>query len=894
MRQILLNTGGAVVARVPRPIVEPGSVLVRVHYSLISVGTEIAPLRSTAAAAPDSSTIERGIEYASRAQYYLRASIRDPRKAIDRIAAIARRQAARLRPAPAARAMASVAVDGLTWTQAAPAAELQHGEHGMTLVTDDTPAGYQMVSQAVAVPGDHAAVVRVQGRVDSGAIAIGLLSEGGASWLASRRYETGPFEDTLIVDPRGSREITVAVTTAGVPGRSRVTLSTLAIGTVPKTLGGLPVSELDTQGWNVGYSAAGEVVGVGDGIVDLAVGDLVACAGAGQANHADYIAVKRNLVCRVPAGCPVNLAASTTVGTIALQGVRRASPQLGERVAVLGLGLIGQITAQLLRAAGCDVIGLDLDPARVERARTLGMTSGASDAETLKAIVRDATGGRGADRTLITAATKSNAVVNLAMEVTRAKGTVVLVGDVGLKIERDVFYRKEIDVLMSTSYGPGRYDAAYEVEGHDYPFAYVRWTENRNMESYLDLLARGRIDVQPLIDRVISVDEAPSAYRVLADAAGPLPLGVLIRYPDDTRDLPEPADSTRVVVRGHRPAPAGPLKYALVGAGSFGMAMLVPQMKRRRDRFVLKAVVSRNASQGGNFARENQVEILTSDLQQVLADESIDLVVIATRHHEHAEQVARSLEAGKHVFVEKPLALTWGELDRIAAVHHSLDRPPLVLVGFNRRFSPALTEIKQLVEHRRAPLVIEYRLNAGYIPLDHWVHGAQGGGRNIGEACHMYDVLRFLAGAPVRSIQAASIDPGALPYRRNDNFSATIGYEDGSLAHLLYTALGPKTGVGKERIEVFCDGETYLVDDFKRLIKGSDGSILWQSHEPDKGHYEELSRFGDAIAAAGDAPIAFDELIETSAVALAVEDLLVGRTVRLSGPANEEHQVSTT
>ncbi len=269
--------------------------------------------------------------------------------------------------------------------------------------------------------------------------------------------------------------------------------------------------------------------------------------------------------------------------------MRRAAPQLGERIAVLGLGLIGQITAQLLRAAGCDV---DRPRSRsgARRAReALGMAYGASDPEAFKALVRDATGGRGADRTLITAATKSHAVINLAMDVTRAKGTVVIVGDVGLKVEREVFYRKEIDLLMSTSYGPGRYDPSYEVDGHDYPFAYVRWTLNRNMQAYLDLIARGRLDIQPLIDRVISVDEAPSAYRALADGTTTLPLGVLIRYPDDTRELPEPADATRVVIRGHRTAPAGPLNYALVGAGAFGTAMLVPQMKKRRDRFFLKA-----------------------------------------------------------------------------------------------------------------------------------------------------------------------------------------------------------------------------------------------------------------------------------------------------------------
>jgi len=876
MRQILLNSGGAVVARVPRPIVERGSVLVRVHYSLISVGTEIAPLRTVASAAPDSSAIERSIEYASLARHYVRASIRDPRKAIGRVAQIARRRIAAMRPVRPAPVTPVVTVGGVAWTQAGARARFTTDGGAVTLVTDDT-AGYQIVSQAMAVDAGHVPVVRVAGRVESGAIAIGLLNAARDAWLGSRTYEPGPFEDTLVFDPRGSGEVTIVVSNAAAPAPSRATLASVDVGTAPHSIGGLPPNELDAQGWAVGYSAAGEVVAVGEGITDLAPGDLVACAGAGQANHADFVSVKRNLVCRVPTGCPINAAATTTVGAIALQGVRRASLQIGERVAVIGLGLIGQITAQLVRAAGCDAIGLDLDPRRVERARSLGMRHGASDADAFKAVVRDGTGGRGADRTLITAATKSAAVVNLAMEITRPKGTVVIVGDVGLKIEREQFYRKEIDLLMSTSYGPGRYDASYEAEGHDYPFGYVRWTLNRNMQAYLELIEGGRVDVLALVDRVISVDEAPGAYRALADGGGDLPLGVLIRYPDDARDLPEPADATRIVIRGHRTAPAGPLNYALVGAGAFGTAMLVPQMKKRRDRFHLKAIVSRNAAQGGNFARDNQVETLTSNLDDVLADPSIDLVVIATRHHEHADQAIRALEAGKHVFVEKPLALTWAELDRVAAAYRSLQAPPMLMVGFNRRFSPALAAAKERVAAHRAPLVVSYRLNGGYIPLDHWVHGAHGGGRNIGEACHMYDVFRFLAGAPAASITAASIDPGSLPYARNDNFTAGIAYENGTLATLVYTALGPKAGLGKERIEIFCDGEAYLVDDFKQLVKTSDGTVLWHSSEVDKGHFEELSRFGDAIAAGGAPPIPFDELVETSAVALHVEDQLFGR-----------------
>ena len=496
--------------------------LVRVHYSLISVGTEIAPLRTVAQLrAGQHVRSSAAIEYAGLARHYLRASIRDPRKAMNRVAKIAQAAVWRaLRPAPVTRVTPAVAVGGLTWTQASPSASFTTDGRGITLVTDDTPAGYQIVSQVISVPADHVPVVRVEGRVDDGAIAIGLLNDArdaGSARGRTRRDRSRTRSSSIRRGPRRSdgrrddRRIAGTVARDVVQGRRRH-------GAAGRSAG-LPLNELDTQGWHVGYSAAGEVVAVGEGIDDLAPGDLVACAGAGQANHADYISVKRNLVCRVPAGCPVNLAASTTVGAIAMQGVRRAAPQLGERVAVLGLGLIGQITAQLLRAAGCDVIGLDLDPARVERARSLGMAYGASDAESFKALVRDATGGRGADRTLITAATKSNAVINLAMDVTRAKGTVVIVGDVGLKVEREVFYRKEIDLLMSTSYGPGRYDAAYEVEGHDYPFALrsVDAEPEHAVVSRPDRAAAASTS-QPLIDRVISVDEAPAAYRALAKA----------------------------------------------------------------------------------------------------------------------------------------------------------------------------------------------------------------------------------------------------------------------------------------------------------------------------------------------------------------------------------------
>jgi predicted dehydrogenase/threonine dehydrogenase-like Zn-dependent dehydrogenase len=876
MRQILLNSKGALVVRMPKPGVEAGCVLIRVHYSFVSVGTEIASLRPTPSIVSQGASVEQAKAYASLARTYLGLALRHPDKAVRRVTQMARGRIATLLPARSSVPTLTLTSGQVDWTRcAATEVEVQDGQ--LNVVTDDSDAAYQVMSQAIEVPVGQVPIVRVKGQVHEGAIALGWLNENRDAWLGSRSYEVGGFEDSLIFDLQGSQTFTLVLTTAGVGQASRVTLESLEVLMAPPTENGLPHSELDDQGWNVGYSAVGEVVEVGEGISDLVAGDLVACGGAGQANHADYVSVRRNLVCRIPQGCPEKLAASTTVGAIALQGVRRAAPQLGEKICVLGLGLIGQIIVQLLRANGCTVIALDLEQQRVERAKSLGMEAGTNDPATLKQLVRDLTGGYGVDRTLIAAATKSDAVINLAMEVTRPKGTVVIVGDVGLNVQRTLFYRKEIDLLMSTSYGPGRYDRTYEEEGRDYPFSYVRWTLNRNMQAYLELIASGRLNIDALIDKVVSIDEAPAVYKTLATGKDSLPLGVLIQYPDDTRNLPEPPEATYITIRGHRKAPGELINYALVGAGAFGTSMLVPQMQKRKDRFFLRGVVSRDTTRGGNFARANQVELFTTELDPVLQNPAFDLVVISTRHCEHAEQVVQSLKAGKHVFVEKPLALSWEELDFVVKTYESLEQRPLVMVGFNRRFSPALQALKQALQERRSPLIVNYRLNGGYIPLDSWIQSQQGGGRNLGEACHMYDVFRFLADAPVTSISATSIDPAALPYQRNDNFCATLAYQDGSVGNLVYTALGPKQGLPKERVEVYCDGEVYIVDDYKSLIRASDSTVLWQSNEVDKGHFEELSRFGDAIATGTEAPIPFEQIVETTAVALHVEDLIYPR-----------------
>ena len=879
MRQILCNSQGARVVRMPRPVVEAGSVLVHVRYSMISVGTEIAALRPSD---PAASTAERSKEMASLAQTYLRAALHDPGKAVRRATAIAKGRLAQVLPTsakPPARTFPPV--EQIDWT----ACVAQHCEQDgqrLDIVTDDSAASYQAMSQVIELPPHTVPIVEVRGTVHEGAVAIGLLNEAQDAWLGIRTLEEGVVEDRLVFDPGTSRTACVVIANAGLNTRSRLRLDALRVQFMPPTENGLPHSELDDQGWNVGYAVTGEVIGLGAGVEGIRAGDLVACGGAGQANHAEYVSVKKNLVCRIPDGCSATAAASATVGSIAMQGVRRASPQLGETVCVLGLGLIGQLTVQLLRAAGCVVIGMDLDAERVARAKTFGMEEGAPDPDLLKQLIRDRTHGHGADRTLITAASKSEAVINLAMEATRAKGTVVIVGDVSLNIERAVFYRKEINLLMSTSYGPGRYDRAYEEDGQDYPLSYVRWTLNRNMQSYLALIAAGRLDVDGLIDLIVPIDEAPEVYKALAHSQGNGPLGILIEYPEDSRPLPEPPQATRITIRGHKKPPADPqlLQYALVGAGAFGTSMLVPQMQKRKDRFFLRGLVSRDTTRGGNFARANRVETLTTQLETVLHDPNFSLIVIATRHHEHADQVVACLKAKKHVFVEKPLALSWQELDRVVKTYQGLEQleqSPLLMVGFNRRFSPALQALKAALDGRRSPLMMHYRLNGGYIPPDSWIQGPQGGGRNLGEACHMYDVFRFLADRPLASVNATCIDPASLAYQRNDNFCATLAYQDGSVGNLVYTALGSQSGLAKERIEVFCDGDAYIVDDFKRVSRAGDGQVLWRGEVTDKGHFEELSRFGDAIAHRTEAPIPFEQLVETTAVALHVEDLLAGR-----------------
>jgi predicted dehydrogenase/threonine dehydrogenase-like Zn-dependent dehydrogenase len=624
-------------------------------------------------------------------------------------------------------------------------------------------------------------------------------------------------------------------------------------------------------GLPTGYAAAGTVVELGDDVVGFAVGDAVACAGAGVANHAEYINVPVNLAARVPSGVSLEHASTATLGAIALQGLRRANPTLGETGAVIGLGIIGQLTVQLLRASGCRVVGTDVSPARVETAMTNGMDFGVDPSkESFVERTVKLTDGFGADFVIVTAATQSSDVIQQAMQACRKKGRVILVGDVGLNLRRADMYEKELDFLISTSYGPGRYDERYEVEGIDYPLAYVRWTENRNLEEYLRLLDSGAVSLQRLDAQSFPLSEAPAAYALLG-GEGPKPLLVTLRYADPgppavSRTV---STSTRISARSDR------IRIALIGAGSFAAAMHLPNLAKLRDRFELRCVMSRTGSEAKAIAVQNGAAYATTDMSEVLADESVDAVLIATRHDSHGRLALASLKAGKHVFVEKPLTINEAELDEIASffAEPSSGAKPVLLTGFNRRFAPAIQRVREVLASRTTPLLVDYRMNAGYIPLSHWVHGPEGGGRNIGEACHIYDLFAALSGSSPRDVIARSIDPGSRRLARNDNFAATISYADGSVCTLLYTALG-SSDYPKERMEIFSDGKVITLDDYRSVSANGIKGVSWRSVTSDKGHVQELEAFARCVLRGEDWPIELESQLATMRVAFQVEQSL--------------------
>jgi predicted dehydrogenase len=620
----------------------------------------------------------------------------------------------------------------------------------------------------------------------------------------------------------------------------------------------------------LGYAASGVVVITGDG-TPFVEGDRVACAGAGYAVHAEIIAVPKNLVARVPDAVDDESAAFATLGAVALHGVRLADVKLGETVAVIGLGLLGQLTVQLLKAAGCRVACVDPDPKRSAIARDHGADIAVSDGDALVSAVQALTGSRGADSVLIAADTTSNGPIELAATVARDRAIVVAVGAVGMNIPRKAYFEKELDFRVARSYGPGRYDPEYELNGHDYPVGYVRWTQQRNFEAFLQLVGEKRVNVASLITHRLPIEEGVRALDVIAGKTTEPYLGVVLRYPGRA----EPARRIELGPALLRPDARDTLNTGLLGAGLFAMTTLLPSISTDQT-FRLRAVCAGTGLSAHAAARKFRIPVACTDEREVLADPSIDLVVIATRHSQHARQAIAALEAGKHVFVEKPPCLSVEELE---ALEKAWDRarasgtPRTLMAGFNRRWAPMIVELRKALEHVRHPLMIGYRVNAGYLPRSHWTQDPAEGGRLIGEGCHFIDLAVHLAASPVRLVTTRAL-PDSDRYSR-DNFVVSLDFENGSIATITYLANGhPRAG--KELLEVSGGGMTARLEDFRSLqIDRLGRSIGIRSRwDQDKGHRGEWTALSKWIRGNGPEPLPFDELRRTMRVVFAAADSL--------------------
>jgi polar amino acid transport system substrate-binding protein len=595
----------------------------------------------------------------------------------------------------------------------------------------------------------------------------------------------------------------------------------------------------------LGYSSAGTVVAVGRGAGDyFRIGDRVACAGAGHASHAEVVCVPVNLAARVPMEVPLDAAAFATLGAIALHGVRQAAPTLGERFAVIGLGVMGLLTVQILRASGVRVVSFDLDPGLEKRALDLGAESGGhGSVEDQVSAAMAWTEGVGVDGVIVTAGSKDDSPMVAAAGMCRDRARVVAVGLVPFGLPRDLAYAKELELKIARSYGPGRYDNAFEEKGHDYPIGHVRWTETRNLEAFLHLLAEGRVTPLRLVTHQYPIEEARRAYDDLLSSDGPAPLGMLISYPQPQAVVTPPEPAHPRVERAVLPvvpalAPGQDVEIGFIGAGSFARATLLPIIKSMKG-VHLRRVATAHGLTALDAQKRFGFESIGTDADEVLHDPAIHLVCIVTRHDQHADLVVRALRAGKHVFVEKPLALNEAELVEIEKA--AADAPGILMVGFNRRFSPHARAMRQVFEHR-GPLMMNYRVNAGPLPAGHWLNDPDvGGGRVVGEACHFIDLMSYLTG----DSEIVSVQPTALRSRALQDFYVDLTFSNGSLGHLSYICRG-SSRLPKELLEVHGNGASAVLDDYRRCVL-YDEHRLRRVRTAGKGHWQEIESLLDAI-----------------------------------------------
>jgi polar amino acid transport system substrate-binding protein len=625
----------------------------------------------------------------------------------------------------------------------------------------------------------------------------------------------------------------------------------------------------------LGYSCAGTVVAAGGLVEGIQPGDRVACGGADYANHAEFVAVPKNLVVKVPDNVSDEEAAFTTVGAIALQGVRLAEPLLGETFLVVGLGMLGQITVQLLKANGCNVIGTDLDPALVELAETFGAV-GAPSTGDVEGICNAMTADKGVDGVLVCAGTSSNSIIEMCGSVTREKGCVVVVGAVRMDIPREDYFKKEISVVISRSYGPGRYDPFYEENGNDYPLGYVRFTEQRNMQTFLSLVSQGKLDVKRLITHRYPVTQAAKAYSLIEGSKTEPYLGIVLQYHPQPYD---PSASNRIQI-----TPAAvtndKVKLSFYGAGNYATASLLPPMQSS-GQVAFSGLMTASGRSAQGVAKQFGFGFCAASFDELLQSDT-DAIVVTTRHDTHGPAVCNALQACKHVYVEKPLAMNFDELAKIHSTYNASSKTQL-MVGFNRRFAPATEKVLAHFTGVKSPLVVNIRINAGHIPSDHWIQDPKtGGGRMIGEGCHFIDLASALVRSNVKSVYAVGTDKAEKSALLNDNLCLTLTFSNGSVANITYTADGAKA-MSKEYIEIFGGGRSAQIHDFKEvsLYSGDTGNRTLKLGVQDKGQKAMIAAWLEALKTGRDC-ISYDCLMTTSlATVMAVESMTLGAPLQV-------------
>ncbi len=614
----------------------------------------------------------------------------------------------------------------------------------------------------------------------------------------------------------------------------------------------------------LGYSSAGTVMQVGEGVDGFKPGDRVVCAGGSYAVHAEYALVPKNLAAHLPKEVKFESGAFATIGAIALNGIRLANPQVGEMSAVIGMGLLGLLTAQILTASGCDVIGMDINPERLAFAQKVGIR--AETNKNIKEKFIQMTRGRGFDHVFICADTTSNEPVELAGEIARDRANIVAIGAVGMDIPRKQYYEKELTFKIARSYGPGRYDKTYEEIGSDYPIGHVRWTEGRNLEAIVGLLKQNKLEVASLITHRFPIEQAKEAYALITGKQNQNYLGVIITYPEVENQQTEKNIIT--FSSKHISSKSKKLDVGVIGAGNYANAVFLPTIKKN-PHINLLGIISAKGLNAQQSAKKFGFSYADSRIDTILKDEKINLITILTQHADHADLVRKGLQAGKHVYCEKPLAITTKQLENIIPLFQKKNHPYLT-VGFNRRFAPYSVQLKSFFTDRVEPIYAHYRVNAGFIPSSHWLHDpTKGGGRLIGEGCHFIDYMVFLVGQIPESVHTQAL-PDNGKYTR-DNFVITMSFPDGSIGTISYLANGNKS-VGKEYLEVFCGGKVGILDDFRKLQLFGKTTIKKREYfKQDKGHTSAWDKFVNAVIKNTEAPIPYTELIGTAYVILACD-----------------------